>query len=235
MVAIDLDEVILVNEGDTAQQELAQHLPDVVHVSEERRGHHRMDCDDDDNDSHEHDQLPDVEEYKIEVEAAVRSPGATSQRQCRMGMLLTAAFIMVATISIATGVILGRDTAPTTRNGNDGTSSAEEEKRSDDATGSEGESEGRTRREQISIMSKELGWSDPSTILQANTAQYAAASWMADLDPLQLEIKNSEEFRQRYALVVMYYSFQGDLHPWYDGDLPWLNGDPVCKWFKYYP
>lgn len=196
-------------------------------------------------------QLPNVEEYK----ASVRPQSRLSRRKCRNRLMIAMCFIVAAIISVTVGVIYGRDTAPgvetvntigandsgNTQNENNDVGDSDNYDASSSSSGAETTSPPspktpwEIRREKISNMAKDQGWSDASTVHEVTTAQYVAAQWMAVEDPQLLEIEDTLEFKQRYALVVFYYAMKGDLNRWYDGDLPWLNGDDVCSWNKEFP
>jgi hypothetical protein len=64
----------------------------------------------------------------------------------------------------------------------------------------------------------------------ANTSspQFKAVGWMSSVDPLYTGALGGNGFAQRYALVVMYYSFQGE--DWINQE-QWLSPDlHECEW-----
>ena len=73
------------------------------------------------------------------------------------------------------------------------------------------------------------GWSDAAEARKQSSPQFRAANWIADYDPLNLDVDDTLDFRQRYALAVFYYALDGD--NWMYGDkLSWLSANNVCDW-----
>jgi hypothetical protein len=64
------------------------------------------------------------------------------------------------------------------------------------------------------------------TLMDVVSPQHKAARWIADEDPMQLDI-NDPGFEQRYAMAVFYYSLDGDNWNSKDG---WLSGQSECDW-----
>lgn len=62
-------------------------------------------------------------------------------------------------------------------------------------------------------------------LIQDGSPQQRAARWIADDDPMQLDI-NDPSFEERYAMGVMFYSLNGD--NW--GFTNWLTGASECNW-----
>ena len=63
-------------------------------------------------------------------------------------------------------------------------------------------------------------------LIDVGSPQYKAAKWIADDDPMQLDI-NDPGFEQRYAMAAFYYSLDGDNWNSKDG---WLSGKSECDW-----
>jgi hypothetical protein len=61
--------------------------------------------------------------------------------------------------------------------------------------------------------------------------QYQAVEWLANTDPAALSLSSTSEeiFRNRYALVVLYYSSNGD--DWHNNE-NWLSDTSVCSWYR---
>jgi hypothetical protein len=58
--------------------------------------------------------------------------------------------------------------------------------------------------------------------------QYTAVAWLANTDEAMLPLDTSPDiFRNRYALVVLYYSTYGA--EWAN-TTGWLSGSSVCSW-----
>lgn len=67
------------------------------------------------------------------------------------------------------------------------------------------------------------------TVLTKNESpQYRAVGWMSSFDQIDTGGLGRQAFAQRYALVVMYFSFQGE--DWFDQE-QWLRADlHECEW-----
>jgi hypothetical protein len=71
------------------------------------------------------------------------------------------------------------------------------------------------------------GISDLHDLSTDGTPQRKAVIFIADQDPLQLQISLTGGIIQRYAVVVIYYALHG--RRWPTG-LGWLTGESECKW-----
>ena len=62
-------------------------------------------------------------------------------------------------------------------------------------------------------------------LIEPGSPQNMAARWISDEDPMQMDFKDPN-FEQRYAMAVLYYSFN------YDNsfDNNWLSGESECNW-----
>lgn len=63
-------------------------------------------------------------------------------------------------------------------------------------------------------------------LMEVGSPQHRAARWIADEDPMNLDM-NDPGFEQRYAMAVFYYSLDGDNWNSKDG---WLSGQSECDW-----
>jgi hypothetical protein len=63
-------------------------------------------------------------------------------------------------------------------------------------------------------------------LMDVGSPQHKAAVWIANEDPMQLDI-NDPGFEQRYAMAVFYFSLDGDNWNSKDG---WLSGQSECDW-----
>ena len=68
------------------------------------------------------------------------------------------------------------------------------------------------------------GWSS-----ELGPSQTRAIEWLATKDELALAVENSQDFRQRYAVTVLYYALLGSTGSWIVewGLRPW---QPICNW-----
>jgi hypothetical protein len=74
--------------------------------------------------------------------------------------------------------------------------------------------------------------STQQALVDRNSPQYKAASWIANKDAERLDIPETSEdpyrFIQRYAVVVLYYSLGGDN---WTSRLNFLSDDHECSWY----
>jgi Leucine-rich repeat (LRR) protein len=155
-----------------------------------------------------HDQLPNVDEYKTSQQVSGNS------RPCRKIMLVAALGIVVSTLLITVGVVIGRDTAP---------SSPQDVSQPADTT-----SEDTAKRfVDIATLISNMGWASASILRQPGSPQMQAVDWLANDDPMQLDVDATEEFMNRYLLATIYYALGG----WnWSYDLHWLSANKVCDW-----
>ncbi|KAL7552231.1 hypothetical protein ACHAWF_016542 [Thalassiosira exigua] len=69
------------------------------------------------------------------------------------------------------------------------------------------------------------------TLRDPGAPQYHAAMWLADEDPMQLDVDdegNFERFQQRYVMALFYYAMDGFNWKQSQG---WLTGESECYWF----
>jgi Leucine-rich repeat (LRR) protein len=177
-------------------------------------------------------QLPSIEEYKNEIAIAERrSPSKISRRRQARVICTIASFVVVAVISIAIGVSIGRNSnhnlsnSPSQGFGNNGPVGV--------ATNPPDAGVGRDEERQngVATLVERLGWSTSAALNTPGSPQRRAVVWLANIDEMGIEIKDSVEFRQRYALAVIYYSLQKEGRSWYaNRALPWFTETPVCEW-----
>ena len=79
--------------------------------------------------------------------------------------------------------------------------------------------------------------SDRTALNTVGTPQNKAANWIANVDPMHLDVPTSLSsdpfpFLQRYALATLYYALGGDL--WIN-QLNFVTGDHECSWFQSMP
>lgn len=162
------------------------------------------------DDASVHDQLPSVEEHK-----ASQQIGGTMSQNCRKISIVIALGIIVASVMITIGVVIGRDSVKTPS-----TPSSETDK-----TVTEG------RVEDIIALVTNMGWAEADINWENMVPQRRAVEWLATEDPLQLKVDATEEFMYRYALATIYFAFSG--RKW-SYDLQWLSINNVCEWRTYF-
>jgi Leucine-rich repeat (LRR) protein len=157
----------------------------------------------------QHDQLPNVDEYKTSQQVG------GSSRQCRKIILVAALGIIVATVLITVGVVVGRDTAP---------AYPQDVSQPDTGTTSEDATQ---RFVDIATLISNMGWASASILRQTGSPQMQAVEWLATDDPLHLDVDATEEFMNRYLLATIYYALGG----WnWSYDLNWLSANSTCDW-----
>lgn len=180
-------------------------------------------------------QLPNVEEYKVQAAASggKRPRSKISRKRRARVILIVASFVIVAVICIAVGVSIGK---------NNGSSPPSEsslpwgEDTNDEDAGPSGVATNppgtpSSRRTGIADLVGSLGWSSTESLQTPGTPQYHATVWLADVDPMGIEVKDTVEFRQRYAIAVFYYALKKDQTSWYASQtLPWFSAESVCTW-----
>jgi Leucine-rich repeat (LRR) protein len=184
-------------------------------------------------------QLPAVEEYKSQVAASriranqilareSHSPRSiyTESKKKKKELMLLGAFLMVVILSISIGVGVSRKKKASSAYSsagafNDGRNTPPPTNRPTHAYDSQ--------ITQVIDFVVQKGWSDGAEARMQSSPQFQAATWIADFDPLQLNVVDTLDFRQRYALAVFYYALDGP--NWiYNDKLPWLTKDSVCNW-----
>jgi len=168
--------------------------------------------------------LPDPDEYRrsmgMKKERPKRRAQARSEytkKRRKKLFLIVVVLALVIAVSVAVGVVVGRQEsapAPTVT----GPSSAPTAKYN-------------SKREHIAELASNNGWSDSVAVNQPGTPQFNAAVWLGDEDPLRLNVEDTPEFRERYALAVLFYAWKGNGSTgWYQSRLKWMNQLDVCQW-----
>lgn len=165
---------------------------------------------------HDHDQLPSPDEYKFDF---ISMPKNRRQYYIKMIFIIcvpvaTAIALLTVGIVIATG--------------------QEEAKNLFHHPGPEGYDPNRVsnRVNEVLEFVVQKGWSNRAEAFIEQSPQWNAAAWMADFDPLTIEIADTIDFRQRYALAVFYFSFKG---PAWSQELGFLSATDVCDWYRDFP
>jgi Leucine-rich repeat (LRR) protein len=163
-----------------------------------------------------HDQLPNIEEYKTSQQV-----GGSSRASLKATVAI-ALMIVIASILIAVGVVIGRDnpSAPKEANPVAYVPDSPEPLPTTD-----------TRIFEVSTMIVNMGWAEGKAINTANTPQWKAAQWLANDDPMQMKIEVVEELMNRYLLATIYFALGGEN---WDYDLNWLSAGSVCTWNSYF-
>lgn len=158
-----------------------------------------------------HDQLPSVEEHK-----ASQQVGGTATPYYRKISIAVALGIIMASIMITIGIVIGRDSVKTPSPSNESVN----ERNTDPQ-----------RVSDMMTMITNMGWTEPNFNWGENIAspQNKAVNWLATKDLLQLNVDPTEEFMYRYALATIYFAFNGN--DWLY-DLEWLSINNVCEWKK---
>jgi Leucine-rich repeat (LRR) protein len=174
--------------------------------------------------------LPNIEEYKNQVAIVEKkSPSKISRRRHARVICTIASFVVVAVISIAIGVSVGRNSARG--------ASGSQEYGANGPVGvatnppEPGAGKDEERENGIARLVESQGWSTSAALNTPASPQNRAVVWLANIDEMGIEVKGSVELRQRYALAVFYYSLQQEGRSWYaNRALPWFTEAPVCEW-----
>lgn len=162
-----------------------------------------------------HDQLPNVEEYKMSQQI-----GGSSRASIKASLAI-ALMIILASVLITVGVVVGKNSeAP---------ASATNETLFTKPNYPEPVT--RTRGDDVINFVINMGWANYNDINNQDSPQYKAAMWLANNDHMTLPIEVSEEFMNRYLLATIFYALDGE-HWQYD--LNWLTGGSVCDWNTYF-
>jgi Leucine-rich repeat (LRR) protein len=196
-----------------------------------------------------HDQLPAVESHKTNV-ASNPSFETTRRTSRRKILMLIAAAVVFASVCITLGVVIGRDEVENESENNDLPDVSIPDTELPDVNVNDYDSPtaapvsstidsrnpnstlviGRTpsRLENVKAFVSTNGWSSLESTLDEDSPQYKASLWYADFDPLNMELQNTEVVRNRYALAVLYFAFDG---PHWSYNLNWMTSyDASCEW-----
>lgn len=196
-----------------------------------------------------HDQLPAVESHKTNV-ASNPSFETTRRTNQRKMLVLIAAAMVFASVCIALGVVIGRDEVENESQNADlpdvitpdtewpdvdindynpptvAPVSSTIDTRNPNSTLVVGRTPSRV--ENVKAFVSTNGWSSLESTIDEETPQYKASLWFADFDPLNMELQNTEVVRNRYALAVLYFAFDG---PHWSYNINWMTSyDASCEW-----
>lgn len=181
-----------------------------------------------------HDQLPNIEEYKAQV-------GPTSSKdnnRCLRICLITSLFVVAIVVSLTVGIVVGmeeeialeediRDHLPMTPVASPiALPVASPVAAPVDITLPTLHPDVAPRKYEIEKLAAAQKWSDTYSLITPGTPQNKAVTFMAE-DERQLSIEPTQEFKERYALAVLYYAWNGD--DWRD-NLFWLKYHHHCDW-----
>ena len=155
----------------------------------------------DDEDIGDHDQLPSVEEAKLN---SARTNAQTTTSRCsssrsrrKIGVILAVVAAVIFILGLSVGLL---------RKGNRDRPS---------------------RLSQVISFLQINQLSNAADLAQENSPQRRAAEFIADEDPEEIAITASTTFMQRYTLAVLFYAFHGESWP---PGLGWLSDTPECEW-----
>lgn len=75
------------------------------------------------------------------------------------------------------------------------------------------------------------GWSDYFQVNTPHSPQWRAVEWIASQGLPMLPIVPTDEFKERYAMAVIYYALDGD-HWGFNVNDPWVSELNICWWNK---
>lgn len=158
-----------------------------------------------DDDPTEHDQLPNVDEYKASQNST--SHAETSRMK---NIIIVCALVSMAFLMLLIGLLVGGS-----------------------AEGKHELSKGvhTLRAQKVAEFLVHMGWTDSVAVQTFGTPQYRAAYWLAEEDPLQMETAIDREFMQRFVLATFYYSLGGEN---WSHEVNFMSKDHSCKWNVFY-
>jgi Leucine-rich repeat (LRR) protein len=181
-----------------------------------------------------HDQLPNIEEYKAQV-------GPTSNNnsnRCLRICLITSLFVVAIVVSLTVGLVVGIE---------EGIALEEDTLERTPATPLASpvtppvaspvapppvenlptlHPDVANRKYELEEIALAEGWSDLYSLSTPGTPQNRACTFLAE-DDRQLPIEPTLELKERYALAVLYYAWDGDR--WRD-NLFWMQYNHHCDW-----
>jgi Leucine-rich repeat (LRR) protein len=153
-----------------------------------------------------HDQLPNVEEYK-----ASHGISRTSRSQLK-ATLIAASMIIVATILITVGIVLGKN--------------SQEGKKSGDSSVLP---PGSGPVYDVATFVSNMGWAEVKDVMNPRSPQWKAANWLANDDPMHMGIAIDQEYMNRFLLATIYFALGGE--EWFFGQqLNFLSAKKACEW-----
>jgi flagellar basal body-associated protein FliL len=197
----------------------------------------------------EHDQLPNVEEIRMNAARNSRS------RRSTVTLFIIATVVVIAAVVVAVTLVLtstGTEdsefpmefsgnsegnayevgTPTTSRPGTStsftnapvGTASSTPQQSTTATSAPE------SREVRLINLLSSAGVSTMEALVTENSPQQKAVKWLADVDTLALDLDTPDvnAITQRYTVVVMYYSTGGESWP---NPLNFLSGDHECEWF----
>lgn len=162
----------------------------------------------------DHDQLPDVEEYKTSQQVGARKASLKVT-------LVIALSIVVASVLIAVGVVIGKNSkAPASKSAF-----------APDSPEPAPMSVTTTRADNFATLVTNMGWADAKAVQSSSSPQYMAVQWLANDDPKKMAVVVDEELMNRYLLVTLYYALDGDNWKY---ETNFLSDRSVCEWNSYF-
>ena len=155
----------------------------------------------------EHDQLPNVDEYKASQGLSHSQSGTTRMKV----MVVACSLVSMALLMVIVGLLVG----------------------SDDVGGTDPRHGKHTARAtSMADFIAELGWTDNVEVHTPGTPQYQAVYWLAEVDEFKAEIGIiDQELMQRFVLATFYYSLGG---PNWSHEVDWMSKSHSCKWNTFY-
>lgn len=175
-------------------------------------------------------QLPNVEEYKAQNGAIVKTDRSWGSR--KWCLIISVSIVLAAICTgIALAVVEGKSPQPayTSTSGSSNRIPADGDGKS---VNDPYASEYRTRVFDVAEFVIQKQWSTRSATESPGTPQWEAIEWIADYDQLKLPIDDSLDFKQRYVLALLYFALDGANWKY---KLDFLSQENVCDWFKVWP
>jgi len=185
----------------------------------------------DDQDGNIHDQLPDPDEYKAQLGFSRPESRLTRLRRKRF-LTMVSVFALIVLVAIVIGTVIGK------ANGGGKKSNAAYQPSSDGSFSGSVVAMGPTpsptnkkvdRSRVDQVMSVVQFMSSPVDLTTGGSPQEEAVMWIANTDPRQVVVGDTVEFKERYALAVLYYAMGGN--GWeYTTSMRWMGPENECAW-----
>lgn len=182
-----------------------------------------------DEDENVHDQLPSLDSYKAQMG---NPAGDRSCGHCMMGICFAVLCLLVGVILIVFLVLVAKEEGA--GRGNDPSiplpprPSKPSKPRPPSTPSPSKQTETARLISMIEFISSQ-GWTEKqSGLTKPGTPQYKAVHWLAQTDERKLEPSTAVEFKERYALSVLYFAMDGAKWPL---ATQFLSKEHHCKWF----
>lgn len=206
-----------------------------------------------DEDESDHDQLPNIEIYKATMNNNNEAMNHKRSSSSFIIFILSNFYLTIfcvciffCVIALTIGFVIGENSISTTQpqQSNNNITSSNNNNNIIPSSSTIAPLETTKSRLELAIeLVIQEEWSDIQTLSNINnnnvidtvSSQYLALQWLANDDAVQIDIKPSIDFIQRYVLAILYYSTNGGNNTHWEYSYNFLNpnndrDDHVCNW-----